>query len=238
MNPATRAQNQLVNLARLADEVLRRGSAAAGLGRSSSAVAASRLLLLIVLFGLAYGGVMGTYGGLAADRPWQVVYSSVKVPILLLATFGLSLPSFFVLNTILGLRDDFGRVVGALLATQAALTLILCSLAPITAFWYACGSAYQPAILFNGLVFGVASFSAQTVLRREYVPLIARNPAHRGMLWGWIFIYVFVGIQMGWTLRPFIGDPAHPVQFFREGSWSNAYEVVIQMIWKNLTGRM
>ena len=34
-------------------------------------------------------------------------------------------PSFFVINTLLGLRDDFGRVVRALMATQAGLTVIL-----------------------------------------------------------------------------------------------------------------
>ena len=45
---------------------------------------------------------------------WQVVYSAVKVPFLLFATFGLSLPSFLVINTLLGLRADFARVVRAL----------------------------------------------------------------------------------------------------------------------------
>jgi hypothetical protein len=229
--------NWLASLVRLADEVLRRGSSARSLTGRGPLGTAIGLLVLIVVFGLAYGAVMGTYGGLARDRPWQVLFSSVKVPFLLVATFCLSLPSFFVLNTVLGLRGDFGRVVGALLSTQAALTLILCSLAPLTAFWYVSGSDYQPAILFNGLIFAVASFSAQLVLRREYAPLIARNPAHRGMLWGWIFIYVFVGIQMGWVLRPFVGNPDRAVQFFREDSWSNAYEVVIQMIWRTLNGR-
>ena len=57
------------------------------------------------------------------------------------------------------------------------------------------------------------------------------------MLRTWIFIYVFVGIQMAWVLRPFVGDPLRPVQFFREDSWSNAYEVVAQMIWEVLAGR-
>ena len=33
------------------------------------------------------------------------------------------------------------------------------------------------------------------------------------------------------------GNPNAPVQFFREDSWSNAYEVVIQMIWDVLTRR-
>ena len=27
------------------------------------------------------------------------------------------------------------------------------------------------------------------------------------MLRAWMVIYVFVGIQMGWVLRPFIGNP-------------------------------
>ena len=56
------------------------------------------------------------------------------------------------------------------------------------------------------------------------------------MLRTWIFVYVFVGIQMGWVLRPFIGNPRAPVQFFREDSWSNAYVVVGEMIWKVIRG--
>jgi len=56
------------------------------------------------------------------------------------------------------------------------------------------------------------------------------------MLRAWLVIYVFVGIQMGWVFRPFIGDPSAPVQFFRKGSWSNAYEFVFQLIWDVVRG--
>ena len=118
--------------------------------------------------------VMGSYGGMSGLRFWQAVYSAVKVPFLMIATFLLSLPSFFVLNTLLGLRDDFPRVVRALISTQAGLTVILSALAPFTAFWYVSGSDYEPAILFNGMMFAVASFSAQWMLRREYAPLDPR----------------------------------------------------------------
>jgi hypothetical protein len=164
------------------------------------------------------------------------VYSGTKVPFLLLATFVLSLPSFFVLNTLLGLRNDFAQVVTALFATQAGLTVILASLAPITAFWYVSGSGYQQAILFNGLMFAVASLGAQWVMRARYRALIARHLAHRWMLRTWIVIYVFVGIQMGWVLRPFIGNPGAPVQFFRQDSWSNAYVAVAELIWQVING--
>ena len=220
----------LVGVFQLADDVLRSGSEIAVRGPRGGADRLRAFAILIVVFGMIYGGVMGTYGGMTGDRFWQVLYSGAKVPFLLVVTFLLALPSFFVLNTLLGLRNDFSRVVAALLATQAALTVILASLAPFTAFWYVSGSDYQPAILFNGLMFAVASLSAQWLLRREYRPLIALHPAHRWMLRTWIVIYIFVGIQMGWVLRPFIGDPGAPVQFFRQDSWSNAYVAVIEMI--------
>src|SRR5262249_33228681 len=151
-------------------------------------------------------------------------FSAIKVPFLIMTTFMLSMPSFYVMNTLLGLRNDFPSVVRALMTTQVGLTVILTSLSPFTAFWYASGSAYHPAILFNGAMFAVASLGAQWMLRREYEPLIREDAKHRWMLRTWIFIYVFVGIQMAWVLRPFVGDPQAPVQFFREDSWSNAYE--------------
>ncbi len=229
--------NALAGLFRLADSVLRGESSRIGVGPTARMPVPFVLAALIVCFGMLYGGVMGTYGGIDDLRILQVVYSAVKVPFLLMATFALSLPSFFVVNTLLGLRSDFGRVVRALMATQAGLTVILSALAPFTAFWYVSGSEYQAAILFNGVMFALASFSAQWMLRRDYLPLIEKDPKHRWMLRVWIAIYVFVGIQMGWVLRPFIGDPRIPVQFFRENSWSNAYEIVIQMIWDVFRGR-
>jgi hypothetical protein len=229
--------NSLVGLLRLADDVLRGETSPAWRSRELRPHLLGSLALAVVVYGMFYGGVMGSYGGVAGSRIWQTVYSAIKVPFLLFATFFLSLPSFFVMNTLLGLRSDFPRVVRALLSTQAGLTVILAALAPFTAFWYVSGSDYQPAILFNGLMFGVASFSAQWMLRRSYLPLVRANPRHRWMLRTWLVIYVFVGIQMGWVLRPFIGNPRAPVQIFREESWSNAYEVVIQMIWDVVSGR-
>jgi hypothetical protein len=46
-----------------------------------------------------------------------------------------------------------------------------------------------------------------------------------------MIVYAFVGIQMGWVLRPFIGSPTTPVQFFREESWDNGYMVVVNLAW-------
>ena len=143
----------------------------------------------------------------------------------------LSLPSYFVLNTLLGVRSDFAAAWRAVMASQAGLTIILLSLAPLTAFWYASSANYRSAILFNALMFAVASAGAQGLLRRSYRPLIERDPRHRWLLRAWIVLYAFVGIQMGWNLRPFIGTPDEPARFFRGGAWENSYVIVARMIW-------
>ena len=53
---------------------------------------------------------------------------------------------------------------------------------------------------------------------------------HRVMLALWVVLYAFVGIQMGWTLRPFVGTPGIPVTFFREGPFTNAYVEVAKLV--------
>jgi hypothetical protein len=188
---------------------------------------------LAVGCGLAYGVVMGSYGW----RPGQMFFSAIKMPLLLLATVLLSFPSYFVLNTLLGVRADFGAAWRAVLASQAVLTIILVSLAPLTAFWYASSADYRAAIFFNALMFAVASVGAQAMLRRAYRPLIERDPRHRWLLRTWIILYALVGIQMGWNLRPFIGTPDGSVRFFREGAWENAYMIVARMIWEFISRR-
>lgn len=188
------------------------------------------VVLWAVVFGVLYGLVMGTFGGVGAGRFLQIVYSASKVPLLLAATFIISLPSFFVINTIVGLRDDFAEVMRLLVCTQAAMAIILASFAPFTALWYASSADYEVAKLFNALMFGCASVTAQLVLLRLYRPLIARNPRHRAMVRLWLVIYSFVGIQMGWTLRPFIGKPGMETTFFRQEAWTNAYVEVFETI--------
>jgi hypothetical protein len=191
----------------------------------------SRAWPLVLGCGLAYGSVMGSYGG----RVGQMTYSAIKMPLLLIATLFLSLPSYFVLNTLVGVRSDFAAAWRGIVASQAGLTIILVSLAPITAFWYASTTNYRSAIFFNALMFAVASAGAQIILRRAYRPLIERDPRHRWLLRTWIVLYAFVGIQMGWNLRPFIGAPGEPVRFFRGGAWENAYVVVGRMFWEFVT---
>ena len=196
--------------------------------------------LVILIAGLCYGSAMGCYAALANQRAWteqwlQMLFSGMKVPLLILATLLIALPSFFILNTLFGLRQQFSESLKAILLAQAGLVIILLSLAPITLFVYVSVSpmqqAYSLAVLWNALAFGGSSIAAQLLLRKNYRQLIRQNPQHRVMVWVWIFVYAFVGIQMAYVLRPFIGNPSSETSFFREDPFENAYVKVVKLVW-------
>jgi hypothetical protein len=217
-----------------ADEVLRRASWTTLPTRAKYTLV--RLVACLVVFGLLYGAAMGTFRGLAGEAQWlrQIAYSAIKVPLLLVATFLISLPSFFVLNTLLGLRRDFDQSIRAIVATQAGMAVILASFAPLTLLWYASSANYNSATLCNGIMFAAASLTAQKLLREYYRPLIGRNPRHKWMLWGWMLVYSLVAIQMAWLMRPFIGSLDRDVEFLRPEAWDNAYVIVFRLIVRSI----
>lgn len=225
----------------LADGLLRAEPWAAGVSlHGGEAQPIVRRLLIVTavmtVFGLFYGALMGTFGGVTPDRFEQVFYSATKVPFLLFVTFLLSLPSFFVVNSLIGLRDDFGQVLRALVATQAGLTVVLAALGPITAVWYLSVPDYGLAKLFNTAMFGVASLAGQIQLQRHYRPLIVKDPRHRWAMRGWLVIYAFIGIQLAWVLRPFIGAADLETTFFRQDAWTNAYVEMARLLGRVVGG--
>jgi hypothetical protein len=206
-----------------ADDLLRGGVPSDEIAKPPASGALPQRIAMIFLFGALYGATMGSFGAVGAGRWMQVLFAAAKVPMLLTVSFAISLPSFLVLNTVLGVRGDWREVLRALISMQAGLTVVLASLAPLTIFWYACALGYNAALLFNGAMFAISTLAAQWILRRAYRLLIARNRRHRTLFQIWIVIYSFVAIQMAWVLRPFIGDPSGPIRFFREEAWGNAY---------------
>ena len=217
-----------------ADDVLRKAPWVTRQVASGRAVV--QLAAFLIFFGLLYGAAMGSFRAIGAQPQWllQMAYSAVKVPLLLTATFLISLPSFYVLNSLFGLGRDFAWAVRSLIAAQAGLAIVLASLAPLTLWWYASSANYQQALLFNGAMFAVASFAAQGLVRGYYRPLVAKNRRHAWLLWCWLGVYTLVAIQMAWLLRPFVGSPGREVQFLRDNPWDNAYEYVAQLVWRAL----
>ena len=191
------------------------------------------LVAILVLAGSFYGATMGSYG----VRGTQALYAALKVPVLLVLATVICVPNFFVVNTLLGLRDDFAAAFRGVVAAQATVAVVLAALAPVTAFAYVSGIDYDVARLFNGGVFAVAAGAGQVLLLRHYRVLIARDPRHRVGRAAWLGLYCFVAIQLAWVLRPFIGAPGLPTSFFRRDAWTNAYVFLWDLATGTLTGR-
>ncbi len=235
-NPRSKHSRRTVNRfnrLRIVDFVLRRGQ------REGELLPVSQVFAMLLIFGPIYGLAMGSYNWIVenrclVDQVPQMLYSAIKVPLLLIVTLLVAIPSFFVVNTLMGLRDDFRSSIRAIFSAQAGLTIILASLLPLTIFSYISLSylpvSYQTGVLFNAGMFGLASVSSQLLLRRYYRSLIAKNDRHRLMVRLWIFVYAFVGIQAAYVLRPFIGSPDEPTTFFRRESFQNAYIKIWEML--------
>ena len=180
---------------------------------------------------------MGSFACDSLSRAKLILYAGVKVPLLLFATTAICLPGFFVVNAVAGLRGAFGRALRAIFAGQAGVAISLAALSPLILFVYACGVDHDTALLANAATFACATGMGQVVLRAHYRELIAEHPAHRIMLAAWVCLYAFVGMQMGWILRPFVGDPEKAVTFFRDEPFSNAYVVVADLLFVAPFGR-
>jgi hypothetical protein len=198
--------------------------------RNAAQPSLTSLLLAVLIAGSLYGGAMGGWRVFEGDRWMLVIFGAIKSPLLIVTTTLVVLPGFFVLNNVAGLRDDFRDALRAIMIGQAGLTLALASLAPVTQFIYLTGVPHRFAILTNAAMFTIAAIVAQVVMYRWYKPLIARSKAHLGMLGLWLVMYAFVGMQMGWILRPFIGNPKMEPAFFREGAFTNAYVVIFKLL--------
>jgi hypothetical protein len=213
------------------DDLLR-GRGAYGESAEAEPLPWLRLAAVALAGGLFYGAVMGSYG----LQPRQAFYSAVKVPLFVVVATLVCLPNFYTMNTVLGLAADFKVVIRAILIAQGTVAIGLASLAPITAFVYASITDYETAVAWNGVTFLGAALAGQVTLSRRYRALIAKNPRHRIGRAAWLTLYVFVAIQSAWVLRPFVGNPALPTRFFREGAWGNAYVEVAGLLWRLVTG--
>jgi len=235
-------KNQVFNWQNPIDRVLRFPKLPNGTSYEKFRAPGARSVAIhIVIWGLLAGLVIGSYGWMVGERTLsaqlpQMMISAIKIPLLLTVTVTVSLPFFFVVNSLMGLRRDFRDAFRAIISAQAGLAIILCSLTPFLAVFYVSfdKTAYSNAVLLNTGIFGFASLSAQFLLRAHYRVLIRTDSRHRFMVWAWIVVYAFVGVQVAWVSRPFIGSPNMKVTFFRDEPFSNAYIEVFEMLCRSL----
>ena len=80
-------------------------SAQSGSQNIATSIPLRKVIAIILICGPVYGIAMGSYAFAAGERTLvaqlpQLLYSGIKVPLLLCFTVAISLPSFFVINTL------------------------------------------------------------------------------------------------------------------------------------------
>ena len=184
------------------------------------------MLLSCFVFFAVYGAVMG-----ASHSVLQAVTSSIKLPILFLATLAICAPSLHFFYILFGSRQTILQTIALILTAIATTAVLLFSLAPITFFFLISGSQYPFFKLLNVIFFAFAGFLGVGFLRqgiRSVTETGDKNgvSSRRSIFVIWALLYGFVGSQMAWTLSPFVGDPSLPYILARHSN-SNFYADVL-----------
>ena len=187
-----------------------------------------QLFLISVVFFAVYGFVMGIY-----NSPLQAVSSMIKVPVLFYLSLLISYPALFVFNILLGSKLSLGQSLAMVFAAYALIACVLASFAPIALFFVLIGSSYPFLRLLHVAIFGIAALSGMAILNQGFV-LACENRAiypHQGIkvFHIWVIIFAFVGTQLAWNLRPYVGDKGRPFQILRKQE-SNFYAHIFHTV--------
>jgi hypothetical protein len=161
------------------------------------------------VFLAGYGAVMG-----AAHSIPQTAASFIKLLTLFLATLAICAPSLHFFNVLFGSSQTATQTIALILTAISTTAVLLFSLAPITLFFLLSSSEYVFFKLLN-VVFFVISGGLGVMFLRQGMHLVTETEGdesgslhtRRLIFTIWVVLYGFVGSQMAWVLRPFIGQP-------------------------------
>ncbi len=190
---------------------------------------------LCVLTILVGGGLYGYTIGLWRS-PLQALYTGIKFPLLILLVTTANGLLNGMLAQVLGLGISFRRSALSVLTSFAIASAILGSLSPITLFVLyntpPLGSeqtifAHNFNLLTLVVVLAFAGIAGNIRLYRVLLRMSPNANTARRILFAWLVGNLFLGAQLSWNMRPFIGSPQLPVEFFRSDAFEGSfYETV------------
>ncbi len=184
-------------------------------------------LLLICIGGMLYGSAIGIL-----RSPLQAIYVAFKFPLLLLLTaLGNALING-MLAQLLGAPIRFRQSLLAVLMSFALLAVILGALAPLSWFFaYALPADYDLHLFSHTLMVGFAGVIANLRLYHLLGHICSKAQQALQILLAWLAINLFLGAQISWNLRPFIGTPDLPVHFLRDDPFNGSFfERILEII--------
>src|SRR6056297_137737 len=193
--------------------------------KKRSARSIYKQILIICLFGFLYGIVMGSYHSFL-----QALVSGVQLMVFFIATLLICFPSFYIIQQVLGSQMSFRQVSLVILSGFVLASSIALSFAPIIVFFLLTGDNYHflqllhvAIFIFSG-IFGMKLMIDALKYACEKKSIYPKTGVTVFRIW--IIILAFVGIQLAWNLRPFLGDRNEAFQLFRKYE-GNFYTAVV-----------
>jgi hypothetical protein len=184
-----------------------------------------------------YGAAMGWW-----RSPLQALFVAIKFPlIILLVTLGNALLNA-MLAPLLGLNIGLRPTFMAILMSFTIASAILGSFSPLAAFvvWntpplttdvWAASGPYSFIQLTHVAVIAFAGITANLRLVQLLRQLSGSTVVARRVLLAWLAGNLFLGSQLSWILRPFIGSPGLQVEFLRQTAFQgNFYETLFRSV--------
>lgn len=193
-----------------------------------------RILAVIIFTSASFGVGLGFYvgGRHILDLAW-------KMPFLMLSTFSICAAGMYIVNALAARKLSFPQVMLMGLSSISITSIVAGAFAPIM-FIFAISLRRSQVVDYGFLVMlctAVIATGGTTSVFRLYGAFKKLDYA-RGtrifILSTWLFIYQFVGAQMVWVLRPFIGSFTGVDDF--QGNFYESIPRLINNIIIHLTG--
>jgi hypothetical protein len=168
------------------------------------------------------GAALGSYrGGI------QIAYAALKLPLVLLGTAALSAPALTAIGRAVGRRSHLVQDLALVMSALAFGALLLVAGTPLILLGRAVELSYHQMILTTVTMFGISGLATLHVIIRAVTVENLRDGT-RGWgtaVCGLVIVFVTIGGQLSWALRPYLVRPRTPdVPFVRaiEGSLFDA----------------
>lgn len=191
------------------------------------------LLAFVCLVSAIYGAVLAGW-----RSPRLAAYVAVKLPILFMGTIGIVAVFNWMTAMVLGAGLSVKSTVFAVFASMTIGCWILLSLVPVALFFLLTGVTYSGTdtelqlahnsiLMTHIVILALAGFGGNAALLQGLRKLVKPTCSALNLFWVWLVSFAFVGCQLSWILRPFVGSPFFPVAFMRPDALDrNFYEFI------------
>jgi hypothetical protein len=184
------------------------------------------MILTIAVTMAIVGAALGSYrGGI------QIAYAAIKLPIVLLGTAALTAPVLTAIGQAMGRRSKLTHDLALVMSALAFGSLLLVASTPLLLLGRALELSYHQMILMTVALFAVGGLAALLMiihaLSLEHLreATTVASPGWKPAVFGLCVVFILVGGQLSWSLRPYLLRPrTTEVPFVRdkEGSLFDA----------------